>query len=595
MASQSFDYLVVGGGVGGLVVATRLAEDPKITVGVIEAGQDTTTLPEINANVHIPAFLQRNLTKPEVDWTFMSTPQAGANNRPIYLPRGKGLGGSTLLNFMQLARGRKGEYDAFEKLGNPGWNWEGLLEYFKKSETFTYKESDIEKYDVQLDPNAHGTSGPIQRIFPRWISEQHFNFIEAFKALGVPYNRECNNGDNTGVWTNSCAIDPVSATRSSAATGYYEPNRSKSNLVTILGARATRVIFKSGDGNKVAEGVEYIQDGKTIVATAKKEVILAAGTYQTPQLLELSGIGAKKVLEANKIPVLIDLPGVGNNLQDHLWTTLTAEMDSKYESLDTLLNDPARAGAEWQLYESKKEGMFASITSVFAFLPRNLISNDSTILQSAKGLTLDHVPGISSGAKKAFELQKEWLTGDEPYPFLEIAQIPAFFPALGTTAAPGKTYFTFFVGLAHPFSRGSVHIGSSDPTANPVIDPRYLDNDVDTEIMINGLKIARKAIATPALNSVITQEITPGPDVQSDADLKNYIRDTMLTTYHPTGTASMFPREEGGVVDPTLKVYGTENLRIVDASIIPIQISAHVQASLYAIAEKAADIIKANP
>ncbi|KII83623.1 hypothetical protein PLICRDRAFT_47095 [Plicaturopsis crispa FD-325 SS-3] len=588
----SFDYLVVGGGLAGLVVAARLAEDPHVTVGVIEAGQDTTSLADISTNVKIPGFMQKNLTKPEVDWTFMSTPQPGANGRPIYLPRGKGLGGSTLINFMLLTRGHADEYDAFEKLGNPGWNWAELFKYFKKSETFTYTEEATTKLAMEVDTSAHGSSGPLQKTTPRWITDAHGAFIEAFKALGVPYNPETSNGNNIGTWASYAALDPVEVTRSSAATAYYEPNRSKKNLTTILGARATRVLFKtdSAEAGKVAEGVEYIQDGKTLVAIAKKEVILAAGSYQTPQLLELSGIGDSKVLGAHGIPVLVDLPGVGNNLQDHSFTCLTAEMDTKQESVDVLLTDPARAAAEWELYEKKKEGIFASTTSVFAFTPLKTLSEDyaAEVTEAAKAISFDHLP---EGVKKGLELQKQWLTDDNAS-VVEFSEFPAFYPALGTTPEAGKKYIFFFVGLTHPFSRGSVHITSATPTDSPAIDPRFLDNGVDVALLAAGIDLVRKAIATNALGAFVGKEVMPGPGTKKE--LEQYVRNTLSTSFHPLGTAAMLPRADGGVVDPSLKVYGTANLRVVDASIIPLQISAHTQATVYAIAEKAADIIKAS-
>ncbi|KAK7464663.1 hypothetical protein VKT23_003908 [Stygiomarasmius scandens] len=590
MSTQSFDYVICGGGLAGLVLANRLSEDPLVSVAVIEAGGDVAHWPDSQ----IPGFYTKNLTKPEIDWTFFTTPQAGVNNRSIYVPRGKGLGGSSVLNFMTLGRASKIEYDAMETLGAKGWNWNSYLKYLKKSETFSADTESAAKHDYKPSEEFYGKDGPLQRTLPRWISEHHIPYYKAMHSLGVPHQWDSSNGNTVGTGTGTGAIDG-NALRSSAVSAYYEPAKDRNNLTTIKLARVTKVVLQKGPSGKlVATGVEYNQDGATKTVEAKKEVILSAGSFQTPQLLELSGVGDSKILGAHGIPVLQELPGVGANLQDHIATGFTAEMNPKYESMDVLLSDPARAGAEWQLYETKKQGMFSAVASVaYTFLPTKYFADIATIKKAAEDPAVDREDTGLKGVTKTIKLEKEWLESDE-VPQLEIVQVPAFYPQPGYASEPGKRYFSIFTGLMHPLSRGTVHIGSADPLAAPVIDPRFLDNKVDIALLTSALRFARKVTQTEALKDYNLKEVIPGENVQSEEDLQEYVKNTLATVFHPVGTAAMLPQEDGGVVDEKCLVYGTDNLRVIDASVIPVQIAAHTQATVYALAEKAADIIKGN-
>ncbi|TFK43894.1 4-nitrobenzyl alcohol dehydrogenase-like protein [Crucibulum laeve] len=298
-------------------------------------------------------------------------------------------------------------------------------------------------------------------------------------------------GDNLGAWPCSLAIHPKTANRISSATAYYEPNKNKDNLVVITGAHATRIIFSSiQSGEAVAESVEYSKNGSIYTISAKKEVILAAGAFQTPQVLELSGIGDTALLAKHGVSTVIDLPSVGQNYREQ---------------------------------------------------------------------------------------------------FL----LPFFSPTRARmTPEPGKNYTSFGCAVVHPYARGSIHIKSSDPLAPPEINLSVFDNPVDLAIMVAAVKYTRKLVATEVFKPVVAQEVVPGPSVQTDEEIEEYVRNAVGTTFHPVGTAAMLPRELGGVVDAQLKVYGTRNVRVVDASIIPVQISAHPLATVYAVAEKAADIIK---
>ncbi|KAJ6537710.1 hypothetical protein B0H19DRAFT_1382431 [Mycena capillaripes] len=579
MTPGTFDYVLVGGGTAGLVLAARLIEDPTISVCVLEAGEDVTK----ELDFVVPGFAFKNLGQPKVDWGFMTSPQLNAKGRSLYLARGKALGGSSLINLMTLGRGHKDEYNAFETLGSPGWDWKGLLEYFKASETFAPTAEEMSKFQVKFNKTAHGTFGPLQRTLPKWVSNVHAPLVQGMEYLGVPYSLDSTSGNNIGVWTSNHSIDAQGA-RSSSASAYYEPKRESPNLSVVTGAQATRIVFctsRDDSGNLIASGVEYRRDGQLHTVSAKQEVLLCAGTFKTPQLLELSGIGDQKVLTAQGVKVMLDLPGVGTNLQDHFWSPFVTEVDSKYESVE-ILSDPARAAEEWKTYEELKSGMFSGTCStLYSFLPKNYFMDDNYVVPEQIHTSL-HYP--------LQKIQKAWLGADD-IPFLEVCFFPGFLPIPGRRPESGKSYCSILLALTHAFSSGTVHIASADPLAAPAIDYRVLDNEIDIEVMVRAVKFARRLGTTPSLSAVFTREVLPGPGAQTDDEIKDFIRSTIDTVFHPIGTASMLPRDDGGVVDPSLKVYGTSNVRVIDASIIPIHLSAHIQATVYAIAEKAADII----
>ncbi|KAJ7171994.1 alcohol oxidase [Mycena filopes] len=585
MSNSEFDYVIIGGGTSGLVVATRLVEDPAIRVCVLEAGQDITA----QRDIMVPGLAFKNIygNKPDIDWVFRTLPQPNADGRSIYHGRGKAIGGTSMINLMTTGRGHAAEYNAFEQLGSPGWNWQSLAKYFKKSETFVATPEQIEKYKVTPNANTYGTDGPIKRNLPRRRSDIAEPFLKGLESLGIAHNPDAFSGDNRGWSPGNSSID-AQATRSSSASGYYEPNKSKPNLVVITGAHATRILFnaREGDSALVASGAEYLKDGQRHAVSAKLEVLLCAGAFQSPQLLELSGIGDAKLLSGLGIEVLLDLPGVGNHLRknDHFYAAYVAETDPKYESME-VLKDPARAAEEMKLYEDTRSGLFAATASShYGFLPRKDFFEKDFDLTSVSDRRRD----------AQWDIQKEWLMNDT-VPFLEyaIGIFPGFLPCPGHTAEDGKSYCSFFLALTHAFARGSVHIASTDALQAPVIDLGMLDNEWDMAVLMQAIKFARRLLATESMSGAVIKEVVPGNEVKTDEELKNFIRKVISTTFHPLGTAAMLPVDDGGVVDASLRVHGTANLRVVDASIIPIHVSAHLQATVYAVAEKAADIIKA--
>ncbi|KAK6978052.1 choline dehydrogenase [Favolaschia claudopus] len=583
--ASTYDYIIVGGGLCGLVLAARLSENPTISVCVLESGTENFH----DDNIDIPANLAQTWGNPQFDSTFFSTPQKEAGGRPIFLPRGKGLGGSTLINVMELTRASSVEYNAIEKLGNPGWNWNEFVKYFKKSETFTYSREDVEAFGMQFDKNVHGTDGPLKKTFPRYPDALIQPALKTVDALRIRCNPDPSAGDNRGAFVATKSID-TNATRSSSASAYYEPNKSRSNLVIITGARVVRLLSAKSSGSAIViQGVEYLQDNAQKISSAAKEVILCAGSYETPKLLELSGIGDPAVLETFGISTVHDLKSVGANHQDHLTYTLTARLKGKIETYDSM-QDPEVAKAQKELYDVKRTGLLSATPSLFIFLPLKAVDKDGAIRKSAGEMKLEDV---NAAAQKTFKLQQQWLE-DDRLSWVDINIIDRFMPGPGATFEPGKSYMTINVLLLHPFNRGSVHItsNSADPLQPPAIEMNALDNDADVGILVETYKLVQKFLTTGPLGEMVEEVICPKDELKTDDEIRDFVRQSLGSSFHPVGTVGMLPEQDGGCVDPNLKVYGTANLRVVDASIIPVNISAHLQATLYAIAEKAADIIK---
>ncbi|RDX42202.1 alcohol oxidase [Lentinus brumalis] len=588
--SRTFDYVVVGGGTTGLVVAARLSEDPSVTVGVIEAGEWHTNVP----GVDIPGLAGSTLFNPNFDWAFPSVPQKHANNRVIHQTRGKGLGGSSTINFGAFHRGGAHEYDAIEALGNPGWNWQEFLKYLKKVET-TAPVPATAKPEYKLaspDPKWHGASGPIHKTYATHIAALHVPFGDAFNALGVPRNADPYDGNNAGIMAMYVAIDPKTATRSAAANAYYEPNAGRKNLVLLTNALVSRIVFETGSQPLRATGVEFLKDDKKYVVSVKKEVILSAGALQSPQILELSGIGSKEILSKHGIETLVDLPGVGENLQDHPYVPTTHEIDPSNDTLDFVWDTPEVMPQHLELYKSQKGFLTSPASAVYAFVPTKYFAPNSEKIEKWKAMAALSVEEAPPALKKQLELQLKWLL-DPSSGEAELIPYPGFFLGSALKPVPKSRYSTMMCSVMHPFSRGSVHISSADPKAPPTIDPNYFSNPLDMELLLAVLKFAFKVYDTSPIKETVIRRTAPAPEEgTSDEALVEYIKGNFGCVFHPVGTASMLPREDGGVVDPELKVYGTANVRIVDASILPLEMTGHIQSTVYALGEKAADIIK---
>ncbi|RPD66362.1 alcohol oxidase [Lentinus tigrinus ALCF2SS1-7] len=603
VTNRTFDYVVVGGGTAGLVVAARLNEDPHVTVAVIEAGIHYVDEPLVDT----PEMFGQAIGNPKFDWNFVTAPQRGLNNGVVQYPRGKMLGGSSGLNFMAWDRASVKEYDAWQELGAEGWNWKSLLPYLKKVETVSPPTSS------QLFPGAteipettfdefRGRSGPLQASYNVFYTNITTPYVETVNRMGIPTNSDPYSGNGTDIYNTQLSVDRSNGKRSYSANTYYRDDQDKPNLTVFLATQATKLNFASNGatGHLRAKSVNVVAvnvTGTNGIISARKEVILAAGSIQTPQLLELSGVGNKTVLESVGIKTLIDLPGVGENLQDHTLLVQDFQVHDDVFTYDELRNNATYLAEQETEYAANGTGIFASISFALAFpAAKSVVSADVLASMRDKAAALLASPGLSELTKAQYKLQAEWLVADD------VASLEyIMFPTGGETAISptlGSAYITIWMGTMHPFGRGSVHINSSSPFAQPVIDPQYLGNDVDVQLALESAKFVRKITETEPLASYVVGPHEPPANLSSDEDWVDYIKTFLGTIYHPMGTAAMLPRDIGGECQFSYssreKVYGTTNLRVVDASVIPMLLGNHPQASIYAVAERAADIIKGH-
>jgi choline dehydrogenase len=503
-----YDYIVIGAGSAGCVVANRLTEDDKTTVLLLEAGNPATK-PEIQIPVECT-----NLLGSEVDWGYFSEPEPYLNNRKIFCPRGKVLGGSSSINFMVYIRGNPHDYDQWQELGNPGWSYQDVLPYFKKSE---HQQRGASEY--------HGIDGALSvtdLISPAATSQR---FVEAAVELGYRQNPDFNGMHQEGAGIYQMTIKD--GKRHSAAAAFLLPILQRPNLTTMTGALVTRLLF---EGTRTV-GLEYLHEEALHQVRINQEVILSAGAFDSPKLLMLSGIGDAKHLQELGIPVVVDLPGVGQNLQDH------------------------------------------------------------PIVPVAHQSPQDSQPAIASNgiAEAALFLHSE--SNLDAAPDLNLFSCPVLFaPSTYTRVGSG---FIGLACLTHPQSRGRVSLRSPDPKDAPSILMNYLQISSDVQKLISGIKVIRKLFQTSAFNEFRGEEVSPGNDLQSDEALEAYIRESCTTLFHPVGTCKM-GTDSMAVVDPELRVHGINGLRVVDASIMPTLTTGNTNAPTIAIGEKAADLIKAT-
>ncbi|KAF7375393.1 GMC oxidoreductase [Mycena sanguinolenta] len=420
-------------------------------------------------------------------------------------------------------------------------------------------------------PSAHGTSGPVHSSFSRFISDGQKPWLSALDALGVHKIEDALGGEDVGAWMAPSDINGITVTRSYAAAAYFVPVSNRPNLAVLTGAEATRIISSSKNGLVTATGVELSLAGQNYSVAVKSgaEVILSAGTIKTPQLLELSGIGNPDVLEHFGIETKVSLPGVGEGIIDQVYFGTSYELNN--DSIITLddLRDPTFEAAALAEYETNKPGIMtigARDLLLFRFRPYAIQKEKWDVV----------IQGLREPTKRGY---------------IELIAFPGFF----TTASapePGKKYITFTGNLHFPFSTGGIHIASTGPFVQPAIDPHYYEEEFDIQSLVSVLKFHRKFANTGGFKDLFAAEIDPGTAVQTDEEIMDYIKNYGGPEFHTVGSAAMLPREKGGVVSPQLKVYGTSNIRVVDLSILPLQISAHPMSTLYGVAEKAADIIR---
>jgi choline dehydrogenase-like flavoprotein len=536
---------------------------------VIEAGPDGRQDPGIT----IPGRKGSTLGG-KYDWNFTTVAQPSANGRIFAQNRGKVLGGSSALNLMTWDRTSIAELDAWEKeLGNKGWNWNNLYSAMLKAEKF--------QPSAEYGTEGVGSTGPIKTVINRIFPRHQLTWIPTLNAFGLATNRESLGGNPIGVSTQPTNVSPEY--NRSYAPEYLQ--LAKSNLVLRTDTRVAKINFEG----ITAVGIT-LEDGS--VVSARKEVILSAGSFQTPGLLELSGIGNETMLRNLNIPVIKNLPTVGENLQDHIRIQSSYQLKPEYPSFDALKN-ATRAAAELALYNDNKVSLYDYTASGYAYFPWSIVSNETTAkLRALVNSTIPtspvdklkmhyFSPALSNSVPQLEVIFSDGYTGLKGYP-------------AANSSLSGIGTFSLIGVVQHPLSKGNVHISSSNITSKPTINPNYLSHPYDLEAAANLAKFLRTIASAEPMRSVWTNEYEPGNAVQSDEDWKTYALGNTLSIYHPIGTAALLPEEDGGVVDAELKVYGTKSLRVVDASIIPLLPSAHIQTLVYGIAEKAAEMIIAE-
>ncbi|EUC42408.1 GMC oxidoreductase [Bipolaris oryzae ATCC 44560] len=575
-----YDYVVVGAGASGLTVANRLSEDQNVKVLVIEAGQFDQDEPFVT----IPG-LAGGAVGTKYDWnlTYSANPQV--NNRSVPIPLGKVVGGSTKLNRMVFDRGSQSDYDTWEALGNWGWNFRSILPGFIKSETFTPPTAAIQaEYGIKYNPSNYGTKGYIQTTFSSFFWPTIKNFINAAQELGIPINDQAT-GNAFGGYFCPHNIDTKTQTRSSAEEAYYASAQKRSNFHLLASHQVTRILTGKANGVPKVTGVQFAASAgaKSQQTKVKKEAILAAGALHTPQLLQVSGIGDPAHLASINVPTVVNLPAVGHNLHDHVSLFVLNQLNTTILTSGTLQSNATFAAEARKQYDQLKTGPLTSPTGDFLmFLPVSTYSNATKAILSqaiAAGPSASLPNGVPAEVARGYAAQFAILNKK-----LE-AKDAAFLELIWADGA-------MILGLQHPYSRGYVKAASANIFDAPIADAGFLRNAVDITLLREGLRFARKVFATRAVASLKPTEIIPGPSVSQDKDIDSWVRNTATTLYHPAGTCKMGPRDQGGVVDQHLHVYGVQGLRIVDASTMPMLPAAHTMTTVYSVAEKAAGIIK---
>ncbi|OTA64863.1 GMC oxidoreductase [Hypoxylon sp. EC38] len=594
-----YDYVVVGGGTSGLVVASRLTEDDEVRVLVLEAGANRLKDPKIA----VQGLAAATFFDPDYDWCITTEPQVGLNNRRLAQPLGRTLGGSSAINLGMVIYPSKSGFNAWEKLGNPGWGWDTMKSYFRKFHTFTEPQEKLKK-ELMLDylSGAHGTDGPVQVSYG---SEEGFPpfaqaWPQAWSTLCKPIDSDPIAGVSIGAFNNAATLHPKTRERSHAGNSYFSNEvAQRPNLRVITEALVGKILFtlQTGDFNDLrATGVTFVgKDGERRQVSAKREVILAAGAIKSPQLLEISGIGSKDVLAKYGIECLIDNPNVGENFQDHGFVPFSWEVADPLTSGDQMRN-PSVVEAVMKAYQEARAGPLSVNALASAFFPlqdENITPIPVTQLLSELGqaeveprVLREQIctPGECSAQFTLAPFQLNPFPGDNPSHIF----------GLGTEGF----YASIVAALNHPFSRGSVHVQSADPGSPPIVDPRAMTHPLDLELHARHVLLLEKIRDTPPLRELFKQDgrrlHNGGQRVETLDQAKEVVKNGYTPHYHVCGTAAMMPREFGGVVDPKLRVYGVDGLRIVDASVFPLIPRGNIQSSVYAVAERAADIIRAG-
>ena len=523
-----FDYVIVGAGSAGCVLANRLSADGRNSVLLLEAGPKDS-----NLWIHVPLGYAKLFKDKSVNWMYQTEPEPGLGGRQVFQPRGKVLGGSSSINGLLYVRGQHEDYDRWRQHGNAGWGYEDVLPYFKKAEN---QQRGADTY--------HGVGGPLPVSDWRHADPLSEAFVVAAAETGIPTNPDFNGATQEGA--GFFQTTTRRGRRASTAFSYLRPAKGRGNLHVETDALAQRILFEG----RRARAVEYRQGSSLRTVPARKEILVSGGAYNSPQLLQLSGVGPAELLKQHGIDIVLDAPGVGNDLQDHMQVRLVMRCAQRV-TLNDIVNHPVRRVMAGVQYAALRKGPL-------------------TIAAGTSGAFFKTNPRLAS-------------------PDIQIHFLPFSTDKMGEKLH-SFSGFSASVCQLRPESRGSLRIKSADPTVPPEIRINYLATETDRAAFIEGIKVLRKILSAPALKPYVAEEVAPGPKVSSDEELLSFCRRTGSTVYHPTSTCRM-GNDPLAVVDQRLRLRGIEGLRVVDASIMPDLMSGNTNAPTIMIAEKASDMI----
>jgi choline dehydrogenase len=535
-ATDHYDFIIVGAGSAGCVLANRLSADPANKVLLLEAGGR-----DRNPLFRLPMLMGKLFHSGLYNWHYQTEPEPYLNDRTLYWPRGKVLGGTSTINGMIYVRGNRHDYDRWSQMGLPGWSYDEVLPAFRRSEAHIQREDEFHKADGELTVCRARGWNPLMDVF-----------TEAGTQAGYPANDDFNGATQEGFGRYDFTIKK--GKRWSTSWAFLRPVLHRTNLTVLTGAETTRLVIENGR----ATGVEYLKDGNLAIAHADRDIVLSAGVVNSPKALLLSGIGPADELAAIGVKPVHDLPGVGKNLQDHVDCVMSWECKEPITLYSDLRAD--------KLTLSMVQGLLfgEGITTTFPYEAGAFIRSREDLV--APDIQLHFMPALEKTANLHF-----------PNPFKK-------------QSVEGNHGFTLRVGPVNPASRGEITLRSANPTDKPKIQANYLQSDFDIRTMIDGIRLTRDIISQKAFDNYRGKELAPGPTMSSDGELTAWLRATAMTTFHPVGTAKM-GNDPMAVVDSRLKVHGIEGLRVADASIMPIISSGNTNAPSIMIGEKCAEFI----
>ncbi|KAJ6201989.1 hypothetical protein J3E72DRAFT_209733 [Bipolaris maydis] len=571
---DSFDYVIVGGGAAGLVVANRLSANPNITVAVIEAGDSVYDNPNVT---YVPKSIAEYglFIGTSTDWGYMTVPQRYAANNTLPYWAGKALGGSTAINGMTYLRAEKDQIDAWQDLGNQEWNWDSMWEYFLKQEHFQPPTNQLKQKGAVYEAGAHRNGGDLAVGFTPYLVGQGFAELmkDTSEAIGFPYNQDANSGIMRGFNTWPMTLSEAGPTREDGARAFYYPVASRPNLHVFLNSTAKKIIWENDKtgGGMLASGVEFVTVGNvTKIIRSGKEVVVAAGAIRSPAFLEHSGVGNPAILEPLGIETVVPLCSVGSNLPDQPQNGIIYSSSTNWTGYPTFVTYLTASDLFRDELNSITQEVRANLSAYAAAIVADYPSD--TISVETQELLLKHQVNLI-------------FDSDSKVPLAELLLAP-----IGNNIAAQLWNLL-------PLSRGSIHINATDPTLPPRIDPAFLQLPIDAYVQAAAAVRIRECFATAPLADHVVGEVTPSFETVPqgagwrDQSWDVWIKKTLNGNSHPASTCAMMSRDLGGVVDSKGKVYGTRNVRVVDASAFPTQISGHLSASVYAVAGKIADTI----